>query len=122
SVGKTRPRFVGLGAVAGQLVGFCIKAAVEGIIWYNPNVWTGGDADSGDDVVAAASAHEGAEAGWCIGLKSGAPSGWPGTDWIEDFVIRQSGPEVYDAWYQGQHPWTSPEIRAAFEEIGRAHV
>ncbi|MCO6501628.1 MAG: carbohydrate ABC transporter substrate-binding protein [Acidimicrobiales bacterium] len=119
-VEQTSPGFVELGTVDGQLVGVFIKAAVKGLIWYNPNVWTGGDLDSWDDVVAAATAHEGAEAGWCIGLESGAASGWPGTDWIEDFVIRQSGPEVYDAWYQGQHPWTSPEIRAAFEAYGEA--
>ena len=46
------------------------------------------------------------------------PSGWPGTDWIEDFVLRQSGPDVYDAWVAGEQPWTSPEIRSAFEAFG----
>lgn len=119
-VAETSPAFVELGTVDDQLVGVFIKSAIKGLIWYNPNVWTGGDLDSWDEVVAAAEAHEGADAGWCIGLESGAASGWPGTDWIEDFVIRQSGPEVYDAWYQGQHPWTSPEIRQAFEAYGEA--
>ncbi|MFO7300551.1 MAG: extracellular solute-binding protein, partial [Actinomycetes bacterium] len=92
-VSETSPGFVELGTVDGKLVGVFIKAAVKGLIWYNPNVWTGGDLDSWDAVVAAANAHEGAQAGWCVGLESGAASGWPGTDWIEDFVIRQSGPE-----------------------------
>lgn len=55
---------------------------------------------------------------WCVGLEAGAASGWPATDWIEDFVLRQSGPEVYDAWTEGEHAWTSPEIRAAFEAYG----
>lgn len=119
-VAETSPAFVELGTVDGKLSGVFIKAAVKGLIWYNPNVWTGGDLDSWDDVAAAAEAAEGATAGWCIGLESGAASGWPGTDWIEDFVIRQSGPEVYDAWYQGEHLWSSPEIRQAFEAYGEA--
>jgi alpha-glucoside transport system substrate-binding protein len=55
---------------------------------------------------------------WGIGLESGAASGWPGTDWIEDFVLRQSGPDIYDQWVAGTLPWTSPEIRAAFETFG----
>jgi len=38
-----------------------------------------------------------------------------GTDWIEDFVLRQSGPEIYDQWVNGELAWSSPEITAAFE-------
>ena len=69
---ETSPAFVELGTVDGKLSGVFIKSAIKGLIWYNPNVWTGGDLDSWDDVVAAATAHEGADAGWCIGLESGA--------------------------------------------------
>ena len=36
-----------------------------------------------------------------MGLGSDATSGWPGTDWIEDFVLRQSGPDIYDDWVAG---------------------
>jgi alpha-glucoside transport system substrate-binding protein len=56
---------------------------------------------------------------WSIGLESGAASGWPGTDWIEDFVLRQSGPKVYDAWVAGELAWDSPEIRQAFRTFGQ---
>jgi alpha-glucoside transport system substrate-binding protein len=56
---------------------------------------------------------------WCIGLASGAASGWPGTDWIEDIVLRQAGPDAYDQWHQGRLKWTSPEIKRAWETWGR---
>src|SRR5665647_1831374 len=56
---------------------------------------------------------------WGISLESGAASGWPATDWIEDFVIRQSGPEVYDAWVNGEQAWSSDEIRSAWESFGK---
>jgi alpha-glucoside transport system substrate-binding protein len=119
-IAETSAGFVELGTVDDALVGVFVKSAVKGLIFYNPNHYTGGDLDSWEAVEAAAASPAPAQAGWCIGIESGAASGWPATDWIEDFVIRQSGPVVYDAWYQGQHPWDSPEIRAAFEAYGQA--
>ena len=46
-----------------------------------------------DDLTSQAAANKGnAEATWCLGLESGAASGWPGTDWIEDIVLRPGRP------------------------------
>ncbi len=116
---ETSPGFVDLGTVDGKVYGVFIKAAVKGLIWYNPKVYTGGAPTSWDDLNAkAAAAASGDMSPWCVGLESGAASGWPGTDWIEDFVIRQSGPDVYDAWVAGTQKWTSPEITLAFEAFG----
>jgi alpha-glucoside transport system substrate-binding protein len=118
---ETSPAFVELGTVDGKIVGVFIKSAVKGLIWYNPKVYTGGVPSSWDDTwTKAAAAITGDMKPWCVGLESGAASGWPGTDWIEDLVIRQSGPAVYDAWVAGTQKWSSPEIKAAFEAFGRA--
>ncbi len=117
---ETSPGFIELGTVDGKIVGVFIKAAVKGLIWYNPKVYTGGTPSSWDDLRAkATAAATGDMKTWCVGLESGAASGWAGTDWIEDFVIRQSGPAVYDDWVAGTHKWASPEIKAAFEEFGK---
>ena len=113
---ETSPAFVDLGTVDGKVVGVFIKSALKGLIWYNPNDYTGGAPATWDDVMGTSTGS--AESLWCVGLESGAASGWPGTDWIEDFVLRQSGPEVYDAWVAGTHAWNSPEIKAAFEGFG----
>jgi len=116
---ETSPGFVDLGTVDGKVYGVFIKAAVKGLIWYNPNVYTAGTPTSWDDLwTKAGTAATGDTAPWCVGLESGPASGWPATDWIEDLVIRQSGPDVYDAWVAGTQPWSSPEIRAAFEAFG----
>ena len=45
-------------------------------------------------------------------------SGWPGTDWIEGLVLRQSGPEVYDQWVANEVKFTDPEIEDAFNAVG----
>jgi alpha-glucoside transport system substrate-binding protein len=101
----------------GTLAGIFFKAAVKGFIWYNTNVYDGSVPDSWEAVQTMDPAP--AEALWCVAFESGAASGWPGTDWIEDILIRQSGPEAYDAWVDGELAWTSDEVRSAFEEFGR---
>lgn len=114
---ETAPALVELGTVDGKISGVFIKAAVKGLIWYNPQVYTGGEPATWDALTATSPAP--ADKLWCVGLESGAASGWPGTDWIEDFVLRQSGPDVYDGWVAGTQKWTSPEIKSAFEAFGQ---
>jgi alpha-glucoside transport system substrate-binding protein len=46
-------------------------------------------------------------------------SGWPGTDWIEDIVLHQSGLQVYDQWVAGNLPWTSAPITRARQAFGQ---
>lgn len=58
------------------------------------------------------------EAPWCAGFESGTASGWPGTDWIEDLVLRQSGADVYDQWVAGDVKFTDPQIADAFTAVG----
>ncbi|HET6380800.1 MAG TPA: ABC transporter substrate-binding protein [candidate division Zixibacteria bacterium] len=111
------------GSVDGTPYGIFVKTSLKGLIWYNPQAFSDAGYEPPEDWDGLVSlVDEIADSGtppWGIGLESGAASGWPGTDWIEDFVLRQSGPEVYDAWVNGEQAWTSPEIRAAFEAFGQ---
>jgi alpha-glucoside transport system substrate-binding protein len=118
----TPPGFAALGkAEDGKLAGIFTKGAVKGLIWYNTANWQGGEPATWDELkTAATSAATGDTKTWCIGLESGGDSGWPGTDWIEDIVLRQAGTEVYDGWVAGTTPWTDPAIKAAWEEFGVA--
>jgi alpha-glucoside transport system substrate-binding protein len=114
---ETAPAFVELGTASdGKTIGVFIKSALKGLIWYNTGVFTGEAPTSWDAVMGADKGD--AENLWCVGLESGADSGWPGTDWVEDIVLRSAGPEVYDAWVAGEQKWNSPEIKAAFETFG----
>jgi alpha-glucoside transport system substrate-binding protein len=116
----TPPGFAALGqAPDGKLAGIFTKGAVKGLIWYNTGVWQGGAPATWDELKAAATSTGDTQT-WCIGLESGGDSGWPGTDWIEDIVLRQAGTEVYDGWVAGTTPWTDPAIKAAWEEFGVA--
>jgi alpha-glucoside transport system substrate-binding protein len=110
------------GTVDDQLVGVFVKTSLKGLIWYNPEQFSAAGYEVPEDWDGLVSLADQIAADgtppWGIGLESGAASGWPATDWIEDFVLRQSGPEVYDAWVDGEQAWTSPEIREAFEAFG----
>ncbi len=98
---ETAPALVTLGQVNGKQVGVFIKTAVKGLIWYDPKVLT----DIGTTPPATWDALQSyitankskAQAPWCLGVENGAASGWPGTDWIEDIVLRQAGPDVYSS-------------------------
>jgi len=106
--------FAELGMVDGDtLAGVFIRAAVKGLTFYNTGVWEG-EPTTLDDLNEIA-AGIGVEHTWCVAMESGAASGGAGTDWIENILLRQSGPEVYDAWAAGELEWTSPEVREAFE-------
>jgi alpha-glucoside transport system substrate-binding protein len=115
---ETAPALVNLGSTNGKVYGVFIKAAVKGLIWYDPKVHDYSQAPPAtfDDLMAQGKTNQGAAKSiWCLGVESGAASGWPGTDWIEDFVLRTAGPDVYTSWYEGKTKWTDPAIRNAFQ-------
>lgn len=54
---------------------------------------------------------------WCIGIESGAATGWTMTDWIEDVMLRVAGGEKYDQWVAGELKFNSPEMNEALDYI-----
>ncbi len=52
---------------------------------------------------------------WCVGIESGAATGWPATDWMEEVMLRTTSLENYDAWVTGELPFSSPEVKNALE-------
>lgn len=111
-----------LGQANSKQVAIFVKADIKGLIWYDvdnfnkagyqiPKTWA--------DLMTLSTKIAGSgTTPWSIGLESGASSGWPGADWLQDIVLRQAGPEVYDAWYKGTQKWTSPEIKKAWTTWG----
>ena len=55
---------------------------------------------------------------WCVGIESGAATGWPATDWMEEVMLRTTSLDNYDAWVRGELPFSSPEVKNAAEKIG----
>ncbi|MGC0273668.1 ABC transporter substrate-binding protein [Pseudactinotalea sp. Z1739] len=55
---------------------------------------------------------------WCIGIESGPDTGWPATDWLEEYVLRVGGPDVYDQWVNNEIPFDDPVVVEAGEAFG----
>ncbi|MGG5172262.1 ABC transporter substrate-binding protein [Pseudarthrobacter sp. J1738] len=111
------------GTVDGTFYTAPMLANVKGYVWYSPKTFK----DNGweipktwDDMVSLTKkiADEGKMKPWCVGFESGEATGWPGTDWVEDAVLRESGPEVYDQWVSHEIPFNDPKIVSAFDKVG----
>jgi alpha-glucoside transport system substrate-binding protein len=55
---------------------------------------------------------------WCFGFGSDAATGWPGTDWLEDIMVRMYGADVYVDWYEHNIPFNDERVIAAFDKFG----
>jgi alpha-glucoside transport system substrate-binding protein len=113
----------GLGTVNGKLYGLFVKAAIKGLVWYNPKAAkeAGVAAPSTWDEMIATSKKIAATgvAPWSVGIESGSASGWVATDWLENIFLRLNGPKVYQDWYNGKLAWTSPEMKKAWQYFGQ---
>ena len=117
---RVAPTFIDLGSVDGRLVGVFVRSSLKGMIWYNPKVFRLGAPRTWDELQRMAiQAADSASDTWCLGLESEESSGWPGTDLIEQFLLREAGADAYDRWIAGELAWTSPEVTRAFELFGQ---
>ncbi|TBR41579.1 carbohydrate ABC transporter substrate-binding protein [Marinomonas agarivorans] len=55
---------------------------------------------------------------WCVGIGSGAATGWPATDWVEDLMLRTQPADVYDQWVSNAIKFDDPKVVAAIDEFG----
>jgi alpha-glucoside transport system substrate-binding protein len=119
--------WVDLGTYAGPdgaagFYGFFYKVDVKSLVWYNPEQFeeAGYDIPTTMEDLIALSDQIVADGGtpWCIGLGSGAATGWPATDWVEDMMLRLHTPDVYDAWVSNEMPFDDPRVIEAIEAYG----
>ncbi|MEV6693736.1 ABC transporter substrate-binding protein [Micromonospora sp. NPDC051196] len=105
-----------------QIYAVAVATHLKSVFWYAParlaavgrpppTTWP--------ELVALSRAVEGSnEVPWCLGMSSPPVSGWPGTDWIEDILLHQSGQQTYERWTRGQLAWTSEQVRDAWHTWG----
>jgi alpha-glucoside transport system substrate-binding protein len=111
-----------LGSYDEKLYGIFIKAALKSLVWYNPQAFNAAGYQIPKTFeelqkLTRRIANDGRKP-WSIGLESGAASGWPATDWIEDILLINFGTDFYDKWTNHQIAWTHPNIKAAWKIFG----
>ena len=117
------PGFLDAAAVDGKHYGVPVSMNIKSLVFYNKPAFTaaGYKVPTTIDELMALSDQIKASGTtpWCIGLESGAATGWPGTDWIEELVLKQAGPDVYDKWVNHTVKFEDPQIKAAFETYAK---
>ncbi|QFU09184.1 Bacterial extracellular solute-binding protein [Rhodobacteraceae bacterium THAF1] len=105
-----------------QLMAFPYKIDVKSLVWYVPEQFeeAGYDVPESYEDLKALTEQMAADdvTPWCIGLGSGAATGWPATDWVEDLMLRTVTPEQYDAWVANELAFDSSEVTNAIAEYG----
>lgn len=110
------------GTVGGTFYAAPLGANVKSLVWYSPTEFK----DNGyqipktldelkklSDTIAATGKKP-----WCAGISSGEATGWVVTDWMEDMLLRLSGPQVYDQWVSNEVPFNDPRSLAALDAAG----
>jgi alpha-glucoside transport system substrate-binding protein len=109
------------GSVDGVFYGAPNSSNVKSLVWYSPKQFaakgykvptTWDEMMALSDQIAASGQKP-----WCGGIGSGTATGWPATDWLEELVMRESGPDVYDKWITHDVKFDSPEIKKSMATL-----
>ncbi len=105
----------------GKVYGVFHRVNLKGLVFYPKAYWdskgytvpaTWDDLKTLMDKMAA----DGTPA-WCVGVESGAATGWPFTDWVEEVMLRTVGTDGFDKWVAGTTPFTDPTVKTAFQDV-----
>jgi alpha-glucoside transport system substrate-binding protein len=117
------PAWKDLSSIDGTPYGMFHRVNAKGWVWYNKPMWN----EAGWEVpttydefmdLIAQMQEESDIAPMCDAIESGEATGWKGTDWIENFVLRLHPIDVYDSWVAHELEFSSDEIKAAWERLG----
>lgn len=114
------------GTVGDEFYAAPMLASVKSFVWYSPKAFAENGyeipktLDEMMDLTAqiAADHNESGARPWCAGIGSGDATGWPATDWLEDYVMRIAGVDVYDGWVTNDVPFNDPQILESLEAVG----
>jgi alpha-glucoside transport system substrate-binding protein len=114
------------GSVDGTFYAGPNSANSKSFVWYSPPAFEEAGyevPETWEDMIAlsdqiVADNPDGTVKPWCAGIESGAGTGWPITDWMEDVMLREYGGDVYDQWVNHEIPFNGEEVLTVLEKVG----
>lgn len=114
---------LGTTTVNGHLYAVPVDISVKSLVWYPPKAFQ----QAGYQVPTTWAQftnlvdkmRQAGRTPLCLGIESGTGTGWPATDWLEDLLLRTSGPQAYDNWISHKLKFDSPQVRAAAQIFGK---
>ena len=109
--------------IDGKWLGLPIKADVKSVIWYSPSNfealgYTVPTTWEELDALVEQMAADG-NVPWSMGFESGDATGWTGTDFIQDIMLVQQGPDFVNGILDGSVSYDDPGVKQAYETYGK---
>lgn len=118
------PDWQAYGTIDGDLYGAPFGANVKSFVWFSPSVFEENGweipttwpelLELSDTVLETSDVQP-----WCVGFGSGEATGWVGTDWMEDLMLRFQDGETYDQWVDHEIPFNDPKVAEVLAEAGK---
>jgi alpha-glucoside transport system substrate-binding protein len=111
------------GTIDGVWLGLPVKADVKTIIWYSPAVFAAKGYtvpttwDELDALVESMVAN--GDVPWSMGMESGDATGWTGSDFIQDILLVQQGPDYVMGLISGDVSYDDAGVKQAYETYGK---
>jgi alpha-glucoside transport system substrate-binding protein len=113
---------IDLMTVQDRLHGVLYRTSLKSLVWYPPKVFASNGyeiPDTWDELLALTERMKrDGFSPWCFALSSFGSTGWVGTDWVEDLVLRIGGPDYYKRWVAGEVSFDDEPVRTAFDTFG----
>ncbi len=118
------PGFLEAARLNGRVYGAPMRMAVKSLVWYPKPTYEDAGYPTGAESLQELTKitdkiKADGTAPWCMGWESDQATGWVGTDWIEEYVLRMWGPDVYDEWTSHEIPFNDKRIVQAFDAFGK---
>jgi len=112
-----------IGTVNGKWLGLPVKADPKTLIWYSPANFSAYGYEvpttwSELDTLVEKMVADG-RVPWSMGLESGDATGWTGSDFIQDILLVQQGPEYVTNIMNGIVPYNDAGVKQAYEIYGK---
>jgi alpha-glucoside transport system substrate-binding protein len=125
SIDQLKPQLVpgvlDVGTQEGKVYGFPMNFNVKSLVWYPKKAFEAKGYQVPTTIAELEALTNQIKADgttpWCVGIESAGATGWPATDWIEDFVLRYGGPEKYDQWVRHEIPFNDPVVVQSAQEF-----
>lgn len=116
------PGFLDSTRLQGRVYAAPMRMACKSLVWYPKKPYTDGgyseEPKTMQELLQIADKIKGTGiAPWSDGWNADQSTGWVGTDWIEELMLRMHGPDVYDDWIYHRMPFNDKKVIQAFDEL-----
>jgi alpha-glucoside transport system substrate-binding protein len=116
------PSWLALGSVEGEVYGIFVKSDPKSFVWYSPVAFEamGYEVPTTWDEFVALVDQIKADGGvpLSMGMESGAATGWTGTDFVQDIMMRTEGVDYVNGLAVHDTAWNDEGVKNAWEIYG----